>query len=75
MNNFITHANLNILPLGSYDMLIGMDWIEKHRVMLNCFEKTFACIDDTGNTIKVKGFLKKNYNQRDIISANENIST
>ena len=35
MNDFITHADLNILPLGSYDMLIGMDWLEKHGVMLN----------------------------------------
>ena len=28
MNDFITCADLNILPLGSYDFLIGMDWIE-----------------------------------------------
>jgi hypothetical protein len=26
MNGLSTQANLNILPLGSYDMLIGMDW-------------------------------------------------
>ena len=59
MNYFITHVDLNIIPLGSYDLLIGIDWIEKHRVMLNCFDKTFTCIDDTGNTIKVKGTLRK----------------
>eukprot|EP00253_Pinus_taeda_P016078 PITA_16078 len=23
-------ADLNVLPLGSYDILIGMDWLEKH---------------------------------------------
>ena len=40
-------------------MLIGMDWLEKHRVMLNCYDKTFACIDDTGNTTKVKGIPRK----------------
>ena len=40
MNDFNMHADLNILPLGSYDMLIGMDGLEKHRVMLNCFDKT-----------------------------------
>ena len=39
MNDFNTHADMNILPLGSYDMLIGMDWIEKPRVMLNCYDK------------------------------------
>ena len=54
MNEFNTHADLNILPLGSYDMLIEMDWLGKHRVMLNCYDKTFTCINDTGNTIRVK---------------------
>ena len=28
MDQFETFVKLNILPLGSYDMLIGMDWIE-----------------------------------------------
>jgi len=23
-------AYLNVIPLGSYDVLIGMDWLEKH---------------------------------------------
>ena len=26
LNGFITKVNLNILPLGSYDIIIGMDW-------------------------------------------------
>ena len=24
-------TNLNILPLGSYDMIIGMDWLEQKK--------------------------------------------
>ena len=44
MNNFRTQVDLNILPLGSYDLLIGMDWLEKHRVILDCFDKTFSCL-------------------------------
>ena len=59
MNYFNTNVDLNILPLGSYDMLIGKNCLGKHRVMLNCFDKTFTCIDDTGNTIKVKGIPRK----------------
>ena len=55
MNGFLTHANVNILPLGSYDLLIGMNWIEKHQVVLNCFVKTFTCTDDNRDNIKVKG--------------------
>ena len=48
------HVNVNILPLGSYDLLIGMDCLEEHIVLLNCFDKTFTCIDNNGNIIKVK---------------------
>ena len=39
MNDFNTNVDLNILPLGSYDMLIGMVWLEKHIVMLNVMTK------------------------------------
>ena len=28
MNQFETSVKLNVLPLGSYDMLIGMEWLE-----------------------------------------------
>ena len=28
MNYFLTHVNVNIMPLGSCDLLIGMDWLE-----------------------------------------------
>ena len=27
MNQFETFVKLNVLPLGSYDMLIGIDWL------------------------------------------------
>ena len=29
MDNFETVVKLNVLPLGSYDLLIGMDWLEQ----------------------------------------------
>ena len=29
LNGFPMKENLNILPLGSYDLLIGMDWMEQ----------------------------------------------
>ena len=34
MNGLVTCVDLNVLPLGSYDVLIGMDWLEAHRVKL-----------------------------------------
>ena len=39
MDQFKTVVKLNVLPLGSYDLLIGMDWLEQHRVILNCMIK------------------------------------
>ena len=37
LNGFPTKVNLNILPLGSYAILIDMDWLEQqHHVMLDC---------------------------------------
>ena len=59
MNDFITHVNVNILTLGSFDLLIGMDWTEEHKVVLNCFDKTFTCTNDNGNNIKVKWIPRK----------------
>ena len=34
MNGLVTYVDMNVLPLGSYDFLIGMDWLEAHRVKL-----------------------------------------
>ena len=48
-----------MLPLGSYDMLIGMDSLEQHGVVLNCFDKTFTCINSDGKLINVKGNPRK----------------
>ena len=59
MNQFETSVKLNVLPLGSYDMLIGMDWLEQHRVVLNCFDKTFTCVNNEGETITVIGIPRK----------------
>jgi hypothetical protein len=35
MNGISTMEDLKILPLGSYDCLIGMDWLEQHHVVLD----------------------------------------
>ena len=42
MNDLNTHVDINILPLGSYDLLIGTGWLEKHRIMLNRYDKKFT---------------------------------
>ena len=49
MDGLVTYADLNVLPLGSYDILIGMDWLEVHRVKLDCYNKIFEFMDEEGN--------------------------
>ena len=58
MDGLVTYADLNVLPLGSYDILIGMDWFEAHRVKLDCYNKTFECIDEEDNLRVVRGIPK-----------------
>ena len=59
MSQFKTQVKLNVLPLGSYDVLIGMDWLEKHQVILNYFQKTFVCLNNVGERISIKGIPRK----------------
>ena len=48
-----------MVHLTSYDVLIGMDWLEAHRVNLDCYNKTFECINEEGNLVVVKGIPKE----------------
>ena len=59
MDQFETSVKLNVLSLVYYYMLIGMDWLEQHRVVLNCFDKTFTCINNDGEIVNVKGIPRK----------------
>jgi hypothetical protein len=36
MKGISTKVDLNILPLGSYDFIIGMDWLDQNHVVLDC---------------------------------------
>ena len=46
INGLITCVDLNFLPLGSYDVLIGMDWLEAHKVKLDYYNKSFECTNE-----------------------------
>jgi hypothetical protein len=49
MNGLSTRVDLNIFPLGSYYFLIGMDWLEQHHAILDCWNKAFTFLDEEGN--------------------------
>jgi hypothetical protein len=55
MNGLGTRADLNIIPLGLYDFLIGMDWLDQHHVVLDYYNKTFTCLDEEGNLRTIQG--------------------
>jgi hypothetical protein len=48
-------AYLNILPLGSYDCLIGMDWLDQHHAIIDCHNKGFTFLDEEENLRRVQG--------------------
>jgi hypothetical protein len=48
MGEFVTRVNLYITTLGSYDVVIGMDWLESHEAILNCKRKWLRLVDDEG---------------------------
>jgi hypothetical protein len=58
MNGLSTREDLNIIPLGSYDFLIGMDWLDQHHVVLDYYNKDFTYLDEEGNLRTVQGILR-----------------
>jgi hypothetical protein len=55
LNGVSIVVDMNMKPLGFYDLLIGIDWLDKHHVVLDCHNKTFTYLDDEGKQTIVKG--------------------
>ena len=58
INGLSTREDFNIIPLGSYDFLIGMDWLDKHHVVLDYYNKEFTFLDEEGNLRTVQGISR-----------------
>ena len=61
INGLVTCVDLNVLPLRSYDVLIGMDWLEAHKVKLDCYNKDFECLDEEGQLKDCESYSKGNF--------------
>jgi hypothetical protein len=48
VGDFVTNANLYVTIFGSYDVMIGMDWLESHEAILNCKMKWLSLVDNEG---------------------------
>ena len=54
-NGFPNTTKLNNFPLGSYDIIIKMDWMERHRSKVNFYNKIVEWHDDDERPIEIKG--------------------
>jgi hypothetical protein len=55
MNGLRTKDELKIIPLGSYESLIGMEWLEQYHAILDYHNKEITCLDEEGNWKTVQG--------------------
>ena len=50
---FHTQVNLYVAQLGSYDVILGINWLTEHKAIVNCKDKLVECLDDFGNLVIV----------------------
>ncbi|GJU25081.1 putative reverse transcriptase domain-containing protein [Tanacetum coccineum] len=53
--NFLNHPfNINLMPveLGSFDVIIGMDWLSKYHAVIDCAEKIVPHVSTKGTENK-----------------------
>ena len=43
LGGFLRLVDLWVIPLGSYDVALGMDWLDSHRASIDCRKKTIMC--------------------------------
>jgi len=56
-----TVTNLNLLPLGAYSMLLGVDWLYAHQTKVNCYEKAIECLDQASEQRMLQGKRKPTF--------------
>jgi hypothetical protein len=54
-----TRLKMYITGIGTYDLIIGMDWLEAHRAMVYCFAKRVLCIDNEGRSVEIHSVWRK----------------
>ncbi|KAK1411706.1 hypothetical protein QVD17_38266 [Tagetes erecta] len=55
--------SIDLLPviLGSFDVVIGMDWLSKNRAEVVCHEKVVRLLSSSGETITIHGEKENSY--------------
>ncbi|KAI3754402.1 hypothetical protein L1987_54185 [Smallanthus sonchifolius] len=55
LNDHTFPINLVPMPLGSFDIIIGMDWLSNHHAEVICFKKCIRIPLPSGETLRVFG--------------------
>ena len=48
-----------VTNLGTYDLIVSMDWLEGHRSFMDFYAKKVLCLDDEGRAIQIQGRKRK----------------
>jgi hypothetical protein len=48
-----------VTALRTYDLIAGMDWLEAHRSMVDCFTKRVLCVDNEGRPVEIHNVRRK----------------
>jgi hypothetical protein len=54
-----TRLKVYVTVLGTYELIIGMDWLESHQSMVDCFTKRVLCVDDEGRLVEIHSVWRK----------------
>jgi hypothetical protein len=52
-------ANLVVIPLKSFDIILGMDWLSQYRVVISCFWKIVSLQAPSGREVIFVGSAMK----------------
>ncbi|GKA87892.1 reverse transcriptase domain-containing protein [Tanacetum coccineum] len=53
--NHVFKIDLLSTRLGSFDVIVGMDWLSYHRAVIDCYEKIFLIPLPNGEILEVQG--------------------
>jgi hypothetical protein len=57
--NEVFTANLVVISLGSFDVILGIDWLTQYRAVISCFWKTMSLQAPSGREVVFLGSSPK----------------